>query len=1003
MIVRFDTLNRFVAPKVTLCNPCSRYNSSTQTIDYSIGVLNNIKNFTMNYNFNAQSTGSFEYTDLTNTVDDENYKLHYKEIYTKLQEYRYLFIQDFGFCIITNVNETQTIVNGKKTLVKQIDFSSCDKELENYEVPIFTTEDIDTVTMTLQEVIEEITSTYSNWSINVIDNDLIEDKNGKTIYRTFQDISAENLYNFMFGTEGSIEDAFDCIIDCDYKERTFTFYSKDNYIQKHSTNIILSDNLLKDLSYDSSSEDLYSALSIEGDNELNIRAVNPNGTNIIYNFDHFKKEGWLPDDLIEKINLLEQNIAKVSEAIIDTAKIPNITYPSLYSQLCTQFEIAQREYYNLVQERDAIRLKTESKELALTNICNDTTLTDEDSKQTAIKQAALEVDKMKFGSLEPFNEIINYIIPVPDEEWLNDWNSGNKYQDEICFVKRKTITSISTSSDNKTLEGLDQLQNLYEVVTPSKISNENSGFKTTANPYDNQSDLYYLDDSKINWNKIYFYYNPVMNVMDYDGSNNPDCFFNATKNNLKLYLTPNPSKDNKPLYLINSLYVPNYFGNSDLTEQGIQYFSNNSSIHELWDVSNTLLDTCNDFRKLNLYKLEYGLNCYGYNPCDNTGEYSELWRSGDVLDIERKTETPSNCLGTWYYNNLIFPYGNNLKETCLIGIKSKSKDLVDDTNPNNRITTYRWYFTDANTKDDYIEIRSPITGEKCSSSLPPCVSINDLYIDERWGFHSECARKFYINYYLTSTSQAVTKKWLNYRQLKKAIENINELCSINIKAKPITNISIDSVTTSKSDKNTEIDKMATDYGWTNDYKENIYKKKFSNYNATLQTYNLNITTSDTPIFTEEDIKRLYSYIKVGTYSNTDLTVTTNMTDKEKVQQAEILLQKGKDKLKDISENLKKISVTPKDFIFNKEFVNYSTQLESGAAIKIKPEKVLANTNDSMLEEYYLSNFSINYDDKTLSMTFGNKLNRFDLKSLFDDVLGDISKSAFQIKKIKQKL
>ena len=50
---------------------------------------------------------------------------------------------------------------------------------------------------------------------------------------------------------------------------------------------------------------------------------------------------------------------------------------------------------------------------------------------------------------------------------------------------------------------------------------------------------------------------------------------------------------------------------------------------------------------------------------------------------------------------------------------------------------------------------------------------------------------------------------------------------------------------------------------------------------------------------------------------------------------------------------------------------------------------------------FLSNITINYDDRALSMTFGNRFNKFDPKSLFDNMLGDITKSANTLSYIKE--
>ena len=49
---------------------------------------------------------------------------------------------------------------------------------------------------------------------------------------------------------------------------------------------------------------------------------------------------------------------------------------------------------------------------------------------------------------------------------------------------------------------------------------------------------------------------------------------------------------------------------------------------------------------------------------------------------------------------------------------------------------------------------------------------------------------------------------------------------------------------------------------------------------------------------------------------------------------------------------------------------------------------------------FLSSITVNYDDKNMSMTFSNSYNKFDPRSLFDDVLGSVSRSANTISYIK---
>ena len=62
--------------------------------------------------------------------------------------------------------------------------------------------------------------------------------------------------------------------------------------------------------------------------------------------------------------------------------------------------------------------------------------------------------------------------------------------------------------------------------------------------------------------------------------------------------------------------------------------------------------------------------------------------------------------------------------------------------------------------------------------------------------------------------------------------------------------------------------------------------------------------------------------------------------------------------------------------------------------------VYLETSDDQMEQVHLTNFSIDYDDCSVSFTFGNKYDENDIKSLFDDVFGSVKTSAAAVKYLK---
>lgn len=146
-------------------------------------------------------------------------------------------------------------------------------------------------------------------------------------------------------------------------------------------------------------------------------------------------------------------------------------------------------------------------------------------------------------------------------------------------------------------------------------------------------------------------------------------------------------------------------------------------------------------------------------------------------------------------------------------------------------------------------------------------------------------------------------------------------------------------------------------------------------------------------FTEEEYGELGNYIFEGSYTDEYITVTDIMSYSEKFQQMNVLYNRAMGQLDKVSVPTQEFTVDVENFIFAKEFASWSEQLETGCIINVE----LDDCDNAML---FLSNMVINYYDKTLSMTFGNRFNKYDPKSVFDDALGDIKKTANTLDYIK---
>lgn len=136
-----------------------------------------------------------------------------------------------------------------------------------------------------------IISKYCNWSIGHVDNELI----GKA--RTF-DIDSQQIYSLL---TQNIAKSFGCVFQFDTYERKINVYKFENI--GNNTNLIFTyNNVIKQLELETPLDKIKTCFYVRGGDDLDIRAVNPTGTNEIYNFDYYmntnSEKHWMTDGLL---------------------------------------------------------------------------------------------------------------------------------------------------------------------------------------------------------------------------------------------------------------------------------------------------------------------------------------------------------------------------------------------------------------------------------------------------------------------------------------------------------------------------------------------------------------------------------------------------------------------------------------------------------------------------------------------------------------------------------
>lgn len=164
----------------------------------------------------------------------------------------------------------------------------------------------------------------------------------------------------------------------------------------------------------------------------------------------------------------------------------------------------------------------------------------------------------------------------------------------------------------------------------------------------------------------------------------------------------------------------------------------------------------------------------------------------------------------------------------------------------------------------------------------------------------------------------------------------------------------------------------------------------------LKTYFTTVTTDDNGdiVGTSTELyDELYNFIYEGTYQDEYITVTDDMTYVNKFEQMKTLYDRATTQLEKISSPTQEFSIDVENFVFSTEFQEWSSHFETGCLINIELEE-----ND--VAALFLSSIQINYHDHDLNLTFGNRFNKYDPKSLFKNALGDIKKSSNSINYIK---
>ncbi len=274
---------------------------------------------------------------------------------------------------------------------------------------------------------------------------------------------------------------------------------------------------------------------------------------------------------------------------------------------------------------------------------------------------------------------------------------------------------------------------------------------------------------------------------------------------------------------------------------------------------------------------------------------------------------------------------------------------------------------------------SPALQQAIEKWQEKCESVEDEYLTLQQGYYAELELLF--------------NEEQNIEVLKgelKTLEETRDAVIVTVGEQQST--ALDNVNAQISTKQTEINTKTSEHDTHKETVRTTYEVPISQINSDCA---LDVTAKDidgNTIFTTDLLNELMTHIKPTDYVDEYMLVTESMTYSQRFEKAKELMDRAQSQLVKISSGQKTYSIDTRSFLFNKQFKHFSEQLCAGAIIYVETKK------DTM-EQLHLTGIDINFDEKSTNFTLGNKYDRSDLKALYEDALGQNSKSFSELKYI----
>lgn len=454
----FDYFGQPEIPYIILTNP-------NKEELFSLGLCYNTS---IKLRFNGISEFSFSFPQSINGGQTN------LEAYDYLQNKRLVLVEGYGYFQIQNPEEDLSgSVPVKNVSCQSLETELVDKRFVGYGG----TKPLWNILNPTDTILGDMLELAPNWSVGYVDPSLL------TIYRTFN-VSDTNIYNFLMN---DVSKAFECIFSFDTFSREINAYAIENATTE--TDIFLSfDNVISKATFSEKSDEITTCLGVYGGGDLDIRTVNPLGTDKIYNFSYYKNTNWMSSGLVSAVTQWESRVVgqqPVYSSNLTQLKVANEDLLALQATLATY-----QEEYLALEGVQATRIQNNLPYADITAQLN-SKQSQINSQTNLIHNQTVLIQNITL-SLNAINEYVSFSENFTPQQLLelNTFIYENTYKNEnIIQTDSMEDSEVQTASQALYNQGVNVLSRISQPRYEFSVDSVNYIFLDEFSVFTSQTEL----------------------------------------------------------------------------------------------------------------------------------------------------------------------------------------------------------------------------------------------------------------------------------------------------------------------------------------------------------------------------------------------------------------------------------------------------------------------------------------------------------------------------------